>query len=310
MCVADFANSMLSWPGRKGRSRLVKNLLTIDLENWHQLAYRRITGDTPLPQRHVFRQMDLLLELLDRHKTHATFFVLGSLAEQFPELPRRVASLGHEIASHGYAHLVAHRLTRKEFEEDTRRSKQVLEDVVGRPVCGYRAAEFSIRADSLWALEVLAELGFEYDSSIFPIYHRRYGIPGFFPRAAEYLLPNGGRIKEIPLATLSWGAMRLPMAGGGCFRVVPRWLLSRAVRRLNDSGMPLVSLFPSLRIRFGATGRIRFREARSFATSLARPAMELSSEPRPPYNYSQACYTAAAIFLYRHFRFSSAGDFS
>ena len=221
----------------------MENLLTIDLEDWHELAYRRITGDTPLPQKHVFRQMDLLLELLERHQSHATFFVLGSLAERFPELPRRVASLGHEIASHGYAHLVAHRLTRKQFEEDTRRSKQVLEDVIGRPVCGYRAAEFSIRADSLWALEVLAELGFEYDSSIFPIYHRRYGIPGFFPRAAEYLLPNNACIKEIPLATLSWGSMRLPMAGGGCFRVTPRSLLSRAVRRLNDSGIPMVAYF-------------------------------------------------------------------
>ncbi len=234
---------MPSSPGRKRRSRLVKNLLTIDLEDWHELAYRRITGDTPLPQKHVFRQMDLLLELLKRHQAHATFFVLGSLAERCPELPRRVASMGHEIASHGYAHLIVHRLTRKQFEEDTRRSKQVLEDVVGQPVCGYRAAEFSIRADSLWALEVLAELGFEYDSSIFPIHHRRYGIPGFFPRVAEYLLPNNTCIKEIPLATLSWAKMRLPVAGGGSFRVVPRSLLSRAVRRLNNSGIPLVTYF-------------------------------------------------------------------
>jgi polysaccharide deacetylase family protein (PEP-CTERM system associated) len=221
----------------------VKNLLTIDLEDWHQLAYRRITGDTPSAQKHIFRQMDLLLELLERFHVHATFFVLGSLAERCPELPRKVASLGHEIASHGYAHLIVHRLTRQQFEDDTRRSKQVLEDTVGRPVLGYRAAEFSIRRDSLWALEVLAELGFEYDSSIFPIHHRRYGIPDFFPRVAQYLLPNNACIKEVPLATLSWGTMRLPVAGGGSFRVLPEWLLSRAVRRLNDSGIPLVTYF-------------------------------------------------------------------
>ncbi len=186
------------------------------------MAYRRLTGETPAPLNHVFRQMDLLLELLERHQVHATFFTLGSLAERCPEVPRRVASMGHEIASHGYAHLIVHRLTRKEFEEDTRRSKQVLEDVVGKPVRGYRAAEFSIRADSLWALEVLAELGFEYDSSIFPVHHRRYGIPGFFPLAAEYRLANNLCIKEIPLATLSWGKMRLPVAGGGSFRVLPQ----------------------------------------------------------------------------------------
>jgi len=174
---------------------------------------------------------------------HATFFTLGSLAERCPELPRRVASMGHEIASHGYAHLIVHRLTRQQFAEDTRRSKLLLEDIVGQPVRGYRAAEFSIRADSLWALEVLAELGFEYDSSIFPIRHRRYGIPGFYPRAAEYQLPNNLHIKEIPLATLSWGNVRVPLAGGGSFRITPQWLLSRAVRRLNDSGKPLVTYF-------------------------------------------------------------------
>ena len=158
----------------------MKNLLTIDLEDWHQLMYRRVTGETPGLQKHIFRQLDHLLELLDRHQAQATFFVLGSLAEQSPELLRKVASLGHEIASHGYGHVVIHRLTRREFEIDARRSKEILENLVGRPVLGFRAPEFSIRTDSLWALEVLAELGFEYDSSIFPIWHRRYGIHGFF----------------------------------------------------------------------------------------------------------------------------------
>jgi len=221
----------------------VKNLLTIDLEDWHQLAYRRLTGNTPTPQTHVFRQMDLLLGLLDRHRVQATFFTLGSLAERAPELLRKVVSLGHEVASHGYSHLLVHRLTRERFAEDTRRSKQLLEDIVGKPVRGYRAAEFSIRADSLWALEVLAELGFEYDSSIFPIHHPRYGIPDFYPRAAEYVLTNRLTIKEVPLATVSWGSLRLPMAGGGGFRITPKWLLRHAVKRLNDSGKPLVTYF-------------------------------------------------------------------
>src|SRR5579862_3717124 len=181
LILAMYANGFVIFMRRSMFRRIrlppVKNLLTIDLEDWHQLAYRRLTGDTPPPQTHVFRQMDLLLELLERHRVRATFFTLGSLAERCPEIPRRVASMGHEIASHGYAHLIVHRLTRQQFEADTRRGKQILEDLIGRPVRGYRAAEFSIRADSLWALEILAELGFEYDSSIFPIHHRRYGIP-------------------------------------------------------------------------------------------------------------------------------------
>lgn len=221
----------------------MKNLLTIDLEDWHQLAYRRLTGATAPPQTHVFRQMDLLLGLLDRHQVHATFFTLGSLAERAPELARRVASLGHEVASHGYSHLLVHRLNREQFAEDTRRSKQLLEDIVGKPIRGYRAAEFSIRADSLWALEVLAELGFEYDSSIFPIRHRRYGIPDFDPRAAEYVLPNSLSIKEVPPATVSWGRFRVPVAGGGGFRITPKWLLNCAVKKLNGSGKPLVTYF-------------------------------------------------------------------
>lgn len=231
-------------PSSARQKRLrVKNLLTIDLEDWHQLAYRRLTGDTPAPQNHVFRQMDLLLNLLDRHKVHATFFTLGSLAERAPQLLRRVASLGHEIASHGYSHLIVYNLTRHQFREDAHRSKKLLEDIIGKPVGGYRAAEFSIRWDSLWALEELAELGFEYDSSIFPIRHRRYGIPGFNPRAAEYVLPNKLSIKEIPPATVSWGSLRLPLAGGGGFRITPEWLLKRAVQKLNDSGKLLVTYF-------------------------------------------------------------------
>src|SRR5215469_5275531 len=241
MFVDGFVNFTDIWV--RPRASRVKNLLTIDLEDWHQLAYRRLTGDTPPPQTHVFRQMDLLLGLLDRHNVRATFFTLGSLAERAPELPRRVSALGHEIASHGYSHLLVHRLTREQFAEDTRRSKQLLEEIIGKRVRGYRAAEFSIRADSLWALEVLAELGFEYDSSIFPIRHRRYGIPGFYPRAAEYMLPNRLSIKEVPPATLSWGTVRVPVAGGGGFRITPKWLLKRAVQKLNDSGTRLVTYF-------------------------------------------------------------------
>ena len=219
------------------------NIFSVDLEDWNQLAYRRVSGQTLAPSDHVLRQMDVLLPLLAQHKVKATFFVLGMLAERHPDLVRRVAAEGHEIACHGYGHLIVYRLSRQEFAEDTRRAKGLLEGIAGQPVRGYRAAEFSIRQSSLWALEVLAEEGFQYDSSIFPVHHRRYGIPGFDPRARRYHLPGGREIIEIPLATLPLAGLRLPLAGGGYFRLAPGWLLRWAVTRLNRGERALTTYF-------------------------------------------------------------------
>lgn len=140
----------------------------------------------PSPSRSIFRQLDILLGLLDGHNTKATFFVMGALAEKFPEIVRRVISLGHEVASHGHDHLLVFRLLPEEFRRDTERSKGLLEDLAGKQVSGYRAPEFSIRKQALWALDILAELGFRYDSSTIPIHHRRYGIPGFSPDFHPY----------------------------------------------------------------------------------------------------------------------------
>jgi polysaccharide deacetylase family protein (PEP-CTERM system associated) len=219
----------------------VTNVLTVDLEEWHQLAARRVTGELPPLRGSVPRQLDVLLRILGDHSTRATFFVLGMLAERAPELVRRVAAAGHEIALHSYAHLIVDRITRTEFAEDTRQGKQIVEDIIGEPVRGYRAAEFSIRRSSLWALEVLAELGFAYDSSIFPIRHRRYGIAGFAPRPASYALANGMSIVELPLSTVAFGRGRVPVAGGGYQRLAPLWLIRRMVRKLHAEQLPMVS---------------------------------------------------------------------
>lgn len=219
------------------------NILSFDLEEWHQLAHRRVTGEL-LPARDtIFRQTDLLLELLEQNQTRATFFVLGLVAERYPELVRRIATQGHEIASHGYAHLRVCELSRKEFEEDTRRCRDLLQDIVGRAICGYRAPEFSINGRTLWALEVLAALGFTYDSSIFPIYHRRYGIPNFHPSPARYALPGGLQIAELPLATLSVAGIQAPVAGGGYFRALPLWVLRQAVSRYEARRLPMTTYF-------------------------------------------------------------------
>lgn len=232
-----------SYPLTSSWATDVKNILSIDLEEWDQLAYRRVTGRLPAPTGSVARQLEALLALLQEQHAKATFFVLGMMAERHPALVRRVAEEGHEIACHGYSHLVADKLERGQFREDAERAKKLLEDVIGVTVQGYRAAEFSIRRQSLWALEVLAELGFRYDSSIFPIHHRRYGIADFSPQVARLALPNGLKIIELPLATTSFAGWRLPVAGGGYFRLMPQWLIRSAVRRVNRGETPVVTYF-------------------------------------------------------------------
>jgi polysaccharide deacetylase family protein (PEP-CTERM system associated) len=219
----------------------MKNLLTFDLEDWHQLAYRRITGELPEPSDNVFRQIDQILPLLEQFSVQATFFVVGILAAKYPQLIRSIAAAGHEIGSHGYEHLPIYQTSRKQFEQDTYRSKSLLEDLTGQPVLGYRAAEFSIREDTLWALEVLTKLGFTYDSSVFPIRHPRYGIPDFQRQTMVYRLPKERQIVEIPLATVEIANRRLPIAGGGYFRLLPVGLIARAIAKLNAKGIPMVA---------------------------------------------------------------------
>jgi polysaccharide deacetylase family protein (PEP-CTERM system associated) len=219
------------------------NILSFDLEDWYQIACRMMTGELPPARETLFRQMDVLLELLDQHRSRATFFVLGNVAERFPQLIRRISAEGHEIAAHGYAHLCVYQLSRKQFEDDTRRARDILRDTVGVPVLGYRAPLFSINTRSLWALEVLAELGFRYDSSIFPIHHRRYGIPGFAVSPARYKLPGCRQIIELPLATFSFAGLRIPVAGGGYFRLLPLWFLRQAVRQSERQQLPMTTYF-------------------------------------------------------------------
>jgi polysaccharide deacetylase family protein (PEP-CTERM system associated) len=222
----------------------VRNIFSVDLEDWYQLICRRLSGKLPGSRADcVDRQLDTLLPLLARHNTKATFFVLGMLARSAPALVKKVAAEGHEIACHGDQHNLVYRMSPKEFEDDTRRAKELLEDIVGVPVRGYRAAEFSVRNSSLWALEVLARLGFAYDSSIFPVRHRRYGIPDFDPRVMRYDLPGGLHLTEIPLTTIAVAGSKLPFAGGGYFRLAPLSTIQGGIARLNRKGMPVVTYF-------------------------------------------------------------------
>jgi polysaccharide deacetylase family protein (PEP-CTERM system associated) len=162
--------------------------------------------------------------------TSGTFFVLGKFVERHPRAVGAIRRAGHEIASHGWGHVELFRLDREAFAEDLRRSTQVIEDAAGTRPVGYRAPDFSIVGESLWALDVLAEQGYEFDSSIFPIHSVRYGIPDWPRGTARVKLDSGAEIVEFPLGTLEWRGRRLPIAGGGYARLLPARILTRALR--------------------------------------------------------------------------------
>ena len=226
----------------------MKNALTFDVEEYfHAEAFARVLRpeEWPTLESRVTRSTERLLDILDRERVRATFFVLGWVAERHPSLVREIASLGHEIACHGYGHRMIQHLSRPDFERDVTRAKRALEDAVGRPVLGYRAPTFSIMRATLWSLDVLIEAGFRYDSSIFPVVHDRYGIPDA-PRFPHRLkAPGGGEITEFPMSTMTVLGRRLPVAGGGYFRLFPYRVTRRAIARINGERQPaMVYLHP------------------------------------------------------------------
>jgi polysaccharide deacetylase family protein (PEP-CTERM system associated) len=173
-----------------------------------------------------------LLDLFAERDVKATFFILGWVAERHPGLVRDIAAAGHEIASHGYRHEIVYSIGPDAFREDVRRSRQILEDLVGQPVVGYRAPSFSITRQSLWALDILLEEGYRYDASIFPVRHDRYGIPDA-PRHAYAMPLKAGTLVEVPPSTIRLGSQNLAVAGGGYFRLLPYWWTRSGLTRLN-----------------------------------------------------------------------------
>ena len=220
-------------------SGLSMNLLTIDVEEWFHTSaldpYIGINQWDSLDSR-LAPNLQSILEILETRETKATFFVLGWVAERHPNLVREIAEQGHEIASHGYRHRLIYDLTPEKFKDYLARSKKGLEDIIGQPVIGYRATSFSIVKRSLWALDLIREAGFLYDSSIVPIgYHDLYGIDGF-PRF-PFVHDNG--IMEIPPSTLTFLGRNIPL-GGGYFRLLPYWLTRQGINRVNREGRPAV----------------------------------------------------------------------
>lgn len=222
----------------------IVNAMSVDVEDYFQVSAfaNHVARDdwSALPSR-VERNTDKVMQLFADRGVKATFFTLGWIAERHPALIRRIVDAGHELASHGFAHFRATDQTPDEFRADVRRTKMLLEEVGGVAVQGYRAASFSIGAGNLWALEVLAEEGYHYSSSIYPVRHDHYGMPDA-PRFAHRPVERG--VLELPISTVRLAGRNLPVGGGGYFRLVPYAMFRWALNRLNrDDEMPAVFYF-------------------------------------------------------------------
>ena len=214
----------------------VANALTVDVEDYFHVSAFATSIDRDSwgsRESRVVKNTRRLLAIFERAGVKGTFFVLGWVAERYPQLVKDIAAGGHDIACHGFSHRLVYEQTPNEFREETLRSKNLLEDITGSAVLGYRAASYSIVRESLWALDILAELGFVYDSSIFPVRHDRYGIPNAKRVPHRMSTPSGASIVEWPLATASILWCRLPVAGGGYFRLLPYWLSRWGLASIN-----------------------------------------------------------------------------
>jgi len=196
---------------------------TVDVEDWYQSC---IDFDAPITER-VVKNTERILTILDRHNVKGTFFVQGRVAETFPKLLQQLVAEGHEIQSHGYSHRPVDKMNRDALRLELELARKTVEDACGVQVTAFRAPDFTINKDNLWALEVLAEIGFTVDSSIFPMRTHRYGISGYSTLPHWVSLPNGADILEVPVAIWASGKIRLPVAGGGYFRLLPSILLEK-----------------------------------------------------------------------------------
>jgi len=219
--------------------------LSFDIEEHFQV----LAFDCPARRRHwdvlgsrVEQNTQAILSLLDRQDIKATMFILGWVAERHPALVKEIAAAGHEIASHGYAHELLTMLSPVKFREDVRRGKGLLEDLVGEAVLGYRAPTFSITRETEWALPILVEEGFAYDSSIVPIVHDYYGIPGANP-FPHVRTTAAGPICEMPPSTCQWFGVQVPVGGGGYFRLFPYSVSRYFLKKIESQDHPLILYF-------------------------------------------------------------------
>jgi polysaccharide deacetylase family protein (PEP-CTERM system associated) len=214
----------------------VRNALTIDFEDWYQGLEIPSNGWQGLESR-IQGSGKQVLDLLAGAGVCGTFFVLGCVAREHPDIVKSVRAAGHEIGTHGHTHEFVYRLMPNQFRDQLKKSIATLEDLTGSRVIGHRAPFFSITKECLWALDILGELGILYDSSIFPVLNYRYGIEDA-PRWPCDISANGGTLKEFPISTLSLFGRNVPVAGGAYFRIYPYWVTRRALLSINRQGRP------------------------------------------------------------------------
>jgi polysaccharide deacetylase family protein (PEP-CTERM system associated) len=221
----------------------IRNALTVDLEDYFQVSAFANSISQKDWDNHPLRvenNTHKLLDLFDKYEFKATFFILGWIAERKKRLVYEIASRGHEVACHGYSHQLVYNQSLDVFREETVRAKSILEDLIQQPVRGYRAASYSIIERSQWALDILVECGFVYDSSIFPIRHDRYGMPDTPEHPYKLKTPAGYSIIEFPLSTAKIINFRLPVAGGGYFRLYPYWFSRMGLKQINHQQKPFI----------------------------------------------------------------------
>ncbi len=283
--------------------------MTVDVEDYyHVSAFAKVIAPAQWDNwpSTVERNTRRLLDLFDENGIKATFFVLGWVAERQTALIREIVARGHETASHGYSHQLVYKQTPEQFRAETLKSKQLLEDITQRPILGYRAASYSITGKSLWALDILAELGFTWDSSIFPVYHDRYGIPDSPTQPYRVETRSGKALLEFPLTTAKLFGYSMPAAGGGYFRLYP-YALSRALFRRATHGGTQPAIFylhpweidPDQPRVPGASLLSRFRHYNNLERCLPRLQNMLREFPFGTVSESLGSVDAADIALVR-----------
>ena len=214
------------------------NALTVDVEDWYHICGLKtqiVSGKWDEYESRVVEDTRKILNILSERNVKATFFILGYIAQRYPELVKEIDVNGHEIATHGFWHNLIYQQDKESFRRDLRDSIKILQDITGKEVKGHRAASFSITKDSFWALEILSLEGLKYDCSIFPIIHPRYGIVDA-PRFPHQIRPG---LIEFPLSTIRILGRNLPFAGGFYLRALPYFLIKYAIERINRRGKPV-----------------------------------------------------------------------
>lgn len=270
---------------------MIVNALTIDVEDFfHVNAFsRRISRDDwDSYKLRVGENTSLILDMLDEFSVQGTFFILGWVAEKVPLLVKAIKSRGHEIGCHGFNHQLIYDIGPSAFRDDIKRAKMLLEDILGEEVCGYRAPSYSITTRSLWAVDILIEEGFRFDSSIFPIIHDTYGIPGA-ARFPHTIKTASGSLLEFPLSTLpikiAGTEHRIPIAGGGYLRLLPVEFVRKGIERINAvEQQPAVLYFHPWEVdpdqpRINAGIKARFRHYVNIAATEGKLRRLLDSLP-------------------------------